>query len=132
MGFRAFCVMVVEVSRQTMAGNGRKMVENGFPRLFGRKWISACFASWSSRWSGRQWSKMVENGRKWWKKVHRGYLVGNGFSRVLRHSPTTIYTLFLVDKSEQSTYKTELITLKSCVNDCNNFHFSMSMNTITC
>ena len=25
---------------------------------------------------------MVENGRK---KVHRGYLVGNGFSRVLRH-----------------------------------------------
>ena len=30
--------------------------------------------------------KMVENGRK---KVHRGYLVGNGFSHVFRHSPTT-------------------------------------------
>ena len=29
---------------------------------------------------------MVENGRK---KVHRDYLVGNGFSRVSRHSPTT-------------------------------------------
>ena len=27
---------------------------------------------------------MVENGRKWSKKVHRGYLVGNGFSRILR------------------------------------------------
>ena len=35
---------------------------------------------------------MVKNGRKWskWsKKVHRGYLVGNGFPRVERHSPTT-------------------------------------------
>ena len=30
---------------------------------------------------------MAENGRK---KVHRGYLVGNGFSRVNRHSPTTM------------------------------------------
>ena len=29
---------------------------------------------------------MVENGRK---IVHRGYLVGNGFPRVLRQSPTT-------------------------------------------
>ena len=29
----------------------------------------------------RKWSKMVENGRK---KVHRGYLVENGFSRVSR------------------------------------------------
>ena len=31
---------------------------------------------------------MAENGRKWQKMVeivHRGYLVGNGFSRVLRH-----------------------------------------------
>ena len=32
--------------------------------------------------NGRKWWKMVENGRK---KVHRGYLVGNGFPRVLRH-----------------------------------------------
>ena len=37
--------------------------------------------------NGGKWQKMVENGRK---KVHRGYLVGNGFSRVSRHSPTTI------------------------------------------
>ena len=28
---------------------------------------------------------MAENGRKWSKKVHRGYLVGNGFPRVSRH-----------------------------------------------
>ena len=34
--------------------------------------------------------EMVENGRKWSKKVHRGYMVGNGFSRRSRHSPTTI------------------------------------------
>ena len=29
--------------------------------------------------------KMAENGRKWQKRVHRGYLVENGFSRVFRH-----------------------------------------------
>ena len=28
---------------------------------------------------------MAENGRKWSKKVHRGYLVENGFSRFLHH-----------------------------------------------
>ena len=32
---------------------------------------------------------MVENGRKWWKMDFRDYLVGNPFSRILRHSPTT-------------------------------------------
>ena len=32
---------------------------------------------------------MTENGRKWSKKVHRGYLVGNGFSRIRRLFPTT-------------------------------------------
>ena len=32
---------------------------------------------------------MVENGRKWSKMGCRGYLVGNGFPRILRHSPTT-------------------------------------------
>ena len=37
---------------------------------------------------------MAENGRKWPKKVHRGYLVGNGFSRSTRHSPTTLYLCF--------------------------------------
>ena len=34
--------------------------------------------------------EMVENGRKWQIMGCRGYLVGNGFPRVLRHSPTTI------------------------------------------
>ena len=32
---------------------------------------------------------MVENGRKWQKIDFRGYLVGNGFPRIIRHSPTT-------------------------------------------
>ena len=40
--------------------------------------------------NGRKWQEMAENGRKWQKKVHRGYLVENGFSRVLRLFPTTI------------------------------------------
>ena len=71
MGFRTFLVMGNEVSRQEMAGNGRK-------------WIFAYFSSWPSRWPGRQWSK----------KVDRGYLVGNGFSRSTRHSPTTLYLCF--------------------------------------
>ena len=30
-----------------------------------------------------------KNGGKWSKMGCRGYLVGNGFPRVLRHSPTT-------------------------------------------
>ena len=32
--------------------------------------------------NGRKWQAMAGNGRK---KVHRGYLVENGFSRVSRH-----------------------------------------------
>ena len=40
-------------------------------------------------------AEMAENGRKWWKKVHRGYLVGNGFWRFLRHSPTTYRIAFI-------------------------------------
>ena len=36
--------------------------------------------------NGRKWQKMVGNGRK---KVHRGYLVENGFSRIFRLFPTT-------------------------------------------
>ena len=43
--------------------------------------------------NGRKWQKMAENGGK---KVHRGYLVGNGFSRVLRLFPTTICVLIHV------------------------------------
>ena len=55
MGFRAFLVMDNKVARQAMAGNGRK-----WQKMAG---------------NGGKWWKMVENGRK---KVHRGYLVGNG------------------------------------------------------
>ena len=69
MGFRAFLVMDNKVARQVMAENGGK-------------WISACFPSWSSRWSCRQWSK-------WSKMGCRGYLVENGFPRSILHSPTT-------------------------------------------
>ena len=35
-------------------------------------------------------AEMVENGGKWQKIDFRGYLVGNGFPRIIRHSPTTI------------------------------------------
>ena len=34
-----------------------------------------------------------KNGGKWLKMGCRGYLVGNGFPRVLRHSPTTNTTI---------------------------------------
>ena len=43
MGFRAFLVMDNTVARQAMAENGRKWQKKSSPRLFGRKWISACF-----------------------------------------------------------------------------------------
>ena len=63
-----------------MAENGgkwQKMAEKSSPRLFGRKW--------SSRVSRRgHRGGQAGNGRKWQKKVHRGYLVGNGFPRVSR------------------------------------------------
>ena len=37
---------------------------------------------------------MVENGRKWQAIDFHGYLVGNGFPRIIRHSPTTSYNCF--------------------------------------
>ena len=53
---------------------------HGFPRV-------SCYGQYGSQaGNGRQWLKMVENGRK---KVHRGYLVENGFSRIYRLFPTT-------------------------------------------
>ena len=39
--------------------------------------------------NGRKWQEMAENGGKWSKKVHRGYLVGNRFRAPMRPSPTT-------------------------------------------
>ena len=90
MGFRAFLVMDNKVARQEMVENGRqwqkievRLKKTTFAKN-GRKWISACFSSWPSRWSCRQWQKMVENGGKWLKMGCRGYLVGNGFPRVSR------------------------------------------------
>ena len=53
MDFRVFLVVVIEVTRKTIA-------------------------------------EMVENGGKWQKIDFRGYLVGNGFPRIIRHSPTTL------------------------------------------
>ena len=38
--------------------------------------------------------KMVENGRKWQAIDFHGYLVGNGFPRIIRHSPTTVSISF--------------------------------------
>ena len=83
MGFRAFHVVVIEVARQAMAENGgkwQKMVENGLPRV-------SCYGHRGEQVdNGRKWPKMVE---KWSKKVHRGYLVENGFSRIIRLFSTT-------------------------------------------
>ena len=39
---------------------------------------------------------MAENGRKWSKIDFRGYLVGNGFSRIFRLFPTTNATVVSV------------------------------------
>ena len=50
------------------------MAGNGFPRVSRR----------GHRGSQVARQAMAKNGRKWLKKVHRGYLVGNGFSRVIR------------------------------------------------
>ena len=67
----------------TMAYNGSQVNIAEIYRNW-QSWVSARFLLWTSRWAGRQWQKMVENGRKWSKIVHRGYLVENGFSRVSR------------------------------------------------
>ena len=94
--------MEVRLTLQKLA----EISSHGFPRVScygqydsqagnGRKWIFARFTSWPSRWPGRQWSKMVENGKKWWKIDFRGKMAENGFPRVIRHSPTTNNTNFL-------------------------------------
>ena len=59
------------------------MVENGshgFPRV-------SCYGHRGEQVdNGRKWPKMVE---KWSKKVHRGKMAENGFSRIYRLFPTT-------------------------------------------
>ena len=68
--------MEVRLTLQELAEIG----SHGFPRV-------SCYGHRGEQVdNGRKWPKMVE---KWSKKVHRGYLVENGFSRVSRHSPTT-------------------------------------------
>ena len=52
------------------------MAGNGFPRV-------------SRRGHRGDQEDHGQNGRKWQKMGCRGYLVGNGFWRFLRHSPTT-------------------------------------------
>ena len=90
MDFRVFPVMVIEVEKRRSGKNGgkwSKMAGNG------RKWQKIDFRVFHvvaiEVEKGGQ-VKMVENGRKWWKMDFRDYLVGNGFPRILRHSPTTI------------------------------------------
>ena len=61
--------MEVRLTLQKFAEIG----SHGFPRV-------SCYGQYGSQ---------AGNGRKWSKMGCRGYLVGNGFPRVLRHSPTT-------------------------------------------
>ena len=77
-----------------MAGNGRKWQKIDF-RVFHVVAIEVE--------KGGQ-VKMVENGRKWSKIDFRGYLVGNGFPRILRHSPTTDNSIYrFVGDNSRST-----------------------------
>ena len=64
--------MEVRLTLQKFAEIG----SHGFPRV-------SCYGKYDSQaGNGRQWQKMAKMGC-------RGYLVGNGFPCVLRHSPTT-------------------------------------------
>ena len=83
------------------------MAGNGFPRVLRRDHRG------SRAGNGRKWLKMAENGRKWQKKVHRGYLVGNGFSRVSRHSPTTLVCRFWDTIHQDSLFKNFLKVLST-------------------
>ena len=106
MGFRAFLVMDNKVARQTMAENGGKwqiMVEKSSPRLFGRKWIFARFASRPPRWPGRQWQKMAENGGKW-------ISAGKWWKMDFRAFPVILLLLeFLVNKSIPQTREVAIL-----------------------
>ena len=69
--------------RGSQVGNGRKwlkMVENGFPRLFGRKWISAFFTSIPYYCLRMTLAKMIENDSQ-------------VVSRFLHQFPTSLTTL---------------------------------------
>ena len=63
------------------------MVEKSSPRLFGRKWTFRVFCATVTSMTRQA---IAENGRKWQKMDFRGKMAGNGFSRFLRQSPTTI------------------------------------------
>ena len=62
---------------------------------------SACFPSWPSREPGRQWQKMVENGKKWisagkWQKMDfRVFLVNPLLLRTIESDD--ISTIILCD-----------------------------------
>ena len=118
-----FHVIGIEVTRQAMAGNGRKMAvrlkwqkfaENSshrFPRVVrsghrgrkkevrlkngknGRKRQKMDFCVFRVVVIEVARQAMAENGRKWSKMDFRGKMVENGFLRVSRHFPTT-YSAF--------------------------------------
>ena len=121
--FRVFHVIGIEVTRQAMAGNGRKMAvrlkwqkfaENSshrFPRVVrsghrgrkkevrlkngknGRKRQKMDFCVFRVVVIEVARQAMAENGRKWSIMDFRGKMVENGFLRVSRHFPTT-YSAF--------------------------------------
>ena len=123
--------------------NGRKwqkMVEKSSPRLFGRKWIIALFAPWSSRQPGRQWQKwpkMAENGlprlfgRKWISALYTPFpyycylrMIIHSYSVMSSHStiesfsdPITSFNTFFFFCS-QETRKHYADTLKSYSVQC--------------
>ena len=84
---------------------------HGFPRV-------SCYGHRGEQVdNGRKWQEMVE---KWSKIDFRGYLVGNGFPRVLRHSPTTakaydndpdINKIFANDDSDDSSSESEYVDI---------------------
>ena len=78
-----------------MAENGgkwSKMVEKSSPRLFGRKWIFACFTPWTPRQPGNQ----VENGRKWPKMGENGFPREKGGKWISACYPPFPYYLCLI------------------------------------
>ena len=88
MDFRVFLVVVIEVTRKTIA----EMVENGGKLISAVIWQEMDFRAFlvvAIEVEKRRSGKNGKNGRKWSKMGCRGYLVGNGFPRVSRQSPTT-------------------------------------------
>ena len=65
------------------------MVENGRKWVAAGKWQKMDFRVFYVVAIEVEKRRSGKNGGKWSKMGCRGYLVGNGFPRILRHSPTT-------------------------------------------